>query len=391
MFLLQTTAHLQNRTMHLKNKIRTVYKDVLKKIVLLKRDCCSPSFLLHEVLFKMTAKYSEPVSFTSNPDLTTIPLPFAWKGTPLDAKGRFLNHEFAFINSLRALWQWQTMKNPQKEFKKKDTWKLACKTDCNYLTATEDCIVWLGHASFFIRIAGITLLIDPVLFDVSLIKRKCALPVDPHALKNIDYILISHDHRDHCDQKSLELLSKNNPDAVYLTGLKVDTVIKKITKRSSIQAAGWYQQYKTKPGITITYVPSRHWGRRYLTDTNVRLWGGYVIEAAGKTIYFGGDSGYGSHFADIGKIFPNIDYAMIGIGAYKPEFFMGQSHLSPTDGIKAFQDTKARYLIPMHYGTFDLADEPLSDPIQVLKQQQEKVQPAGTVLYLCVGEEVVLS
>ncbi|HSY61998.1 MAG TPA: MBL fold metallo-hydrolase [Cytophaga sp.] len=338
----------------------------------------------------MTAKRSVPSSFTSNPELPTITLPFEWRGTPLDAKGRFLNHEFAFINSFKEVLKWQTMKNPQKEEKKNDVWKLNCIADNNFLTSSADCIVWLGHASFFIRIAGITLLIDPVLFNVSLIKRKSKLPVDPSKLTGIDYILISHDHRDHCDKKSLELLAKNNPDTIYLTGLKVDAVIKKITKSSSIQAAGWYQQYNTKPEITITYVPSRHWGRRYLTDTNVRLWGGYVIQAAGQTIYFGGDSGYGSHFTDVATIFPSIDYAMIGIGAYKPEFFMGQSHLSPIDGLKAFQDTKAKHLIPMHYGTFDLADEPIGDPIRVLKKEQEKQHIGGEILYACVGEMIPL-
>lgn len=336
----------------------------------------------------MTAKHSEPTRFTSNPTLQTRVLPFEWKGTPLDANGRFMNHEFPFINSFKELLKWQTMKNPQKAEKKKDTWKLACKTDSAFLTSTSDCIVWLGHASFFIRLAGITLLIDPILFDVSLLKRKSPLPVDPTQLKNIDYILISHDHRDHCDKKSLQILSKNNPDAVYLTGLNVDAVIKKITKSNSIQAAGWYQQYNTKPEITITYVPSRHWGRRYLSDTNLRLWGGYVIQGAGKTIYFGGDSGYGSHFVDIASIFPAVDYAMIGIGAYKPEFFMGQSHLSPVDGIKAFNDTKAKYLIPMHYGTFDLSDEPLGDPIRVLKAEQEQQHVESEILYVSAGEVI---
>lgn len=339
----------------------------------------------------MTAKYSEPSSYTSNPDLPTIPLPFEWKGTPLDSNGRFLNHEFAFINSFKEVLKWQIMKNPQKEEKKKDSWKLECKTDSGFLSSSSDCIVWLGHASFFIRISGITLLIDPILFDVSLIKRKSPLPVDPNELKNIDYILISHDHRDHCDTKSLKVLSKNNPNATYLTGLKVDAVIKKCTKSSTIQAAGWYQQYHTKPEITITYVPSRHWGRRYLTDTNVRLWGGYVIQAGGKSIYFGGDSGYGSHFTDIGRIFPSVDYALIGIGAYKPEFFMGQSHLSPADGIKAFNDTKAKHLIPMHYGTFDLADEPLSDPIRELKKEHDKQHVAGDILYVCAGEMILIT
>lgn len=252
----------------------------------------------------MTVIYSEPTSFTSNPDLRTLALPFEWKGTPLDSNGRFLNHEFAFIDSFKELWKWQTMKNPQKDEKKQDTWRLDCKMNGDFLTSSEDCIVWLGHASFFIRLAGITFLIDPILFNVSLLKRKSKLPVSPEALKNIDYILISHDHRDHCDTKSLKLLAKNNPNATYLTGLKLDQLIKKTTKSVSIQAAGWYQQYNTPPEIKISYVPSRHWGRRYLTDTNVRLWGGYVIQGAGKTIYFGGDSGYGSHLLTSLKYFP---------------------------------------------------------------------------------------
>jgi L-ascorbate metabolism protein UlaG (beta-lactamase superfamily) len=336
----------------------------------------------------MIEKHSVPFSFTNNPNLKTMPLPFEWKGTPLDSKGNFLNHEFAFINSFIEVWKWQRMTNPQKAEKKNSTWKLGCKTDSSFLTSKNDCIVWLGHASFFIRLAGITLLIDPILFDISFLKRRVALPVDPNELTNIDYILVSHDHRDHCDEKSLKVLAKNNPKAIYLTGLKVDKVIKNITHSTGIEAAGWYQQFNTKPELTITYVPSRHWGRRYLTDTNVRLWGGFVIQASGKTIYFGGDSGYGSHFADIGKAFPSIDYTMIGIGAYKPEFFMGQSHMSPKDSIKAVNALKAKHMIPMHYGTFDLSDEPLGDPIHVLKEEEEKQHVQSEILYVCAGEVI---
>lgn len=318
-------------------------------------------------------------------------LPFEWKGTPLDADGRFTNQEFKFNDSILELLKWQTMVNPQKDEKKNSTWKLDCKTDSHFLESKEDCIVWLGHASFFIRLGGTTLLIDPILFDISFIKRKVAFPVDPYRLTNIDYILISHDHRDHCDEKSLNVLAKNNPKAIYLTGLNVDKVIKTITKSNSTQAAGWYQQFQTTSPLTITYVPSRHWGRRYLTDTNVRLWGGFVIQGAGKTLYFGGDSGYGGHFADIGNAFPSIDYALLGIGAYKPEFFMGQSHMSPSDSIKALNELKAKHMIPMHYGTFDLSDEPIGDPIHVLKQEQDKQHVHGEILYVCAGEVILMN
>ncbi|MCK7555892.1 MBL fold metallo-hydrolase [Chitinophaga sedimenti] len=222
------------------------------------------------------------------------------------------------------------------------------------------------------------MLIDPVLFNVSFMKRRAPVPVPVASLRQVDYILISHDHRDHCDAASLKVLSQQNPDATYLTGLRMKTLLHGLTGSNRIQEAGWYQQYRTPEAINIYYLPTRHWSRRGLGDTNKRLWGGFVIQGAGKTIYFGGDSGMGSHFAEVGQLFPQIDYALIGIGAYKPEFFMSQAHLSPTDAVTAFNDTHAKHMIPMHYGTFDLSDEPLGDPLRVLQQTgAEGVIPVG--------------
>jgi len=324
--------------------------------------------------------------YTSNPKLENITLPFEWKGTPIDNKGRFINNEIPFVNSLRDVLKWQTSKNPQKEEKKNDTWRLKVIYDSNFLQSESDCIVWLGHASFFIRLAGISILIDPVFFNVSLIKRLSSLPVSPDRFLNLDYILISHDHRDHCDEKSIRLLAKNNPEAQWLTGLNMDKILADFTRNGKIQTAGWYQQYETDNRLKITYVPSRHWGRRSLNDINLHLWGGYVIQGAGKTIYFAGDSGYDHHFADMPKIFPEIDFTMIGIGAYKPEFFMGQSHTSPTDAVKAFYDTKAKVMIPMHYGTFDLADEPIGDPLRVLNKMNQSEISNGKIRPVMVGE-----
>ena len=324
--------------------------------------------------------------YTSNPDLPTLKLPFEWNGTPIDERGRFVNYEFPFVDSFKEVLRWQFTRNPQKSEKKTEQWRAEVLQNQGFLDSKKDCIVWLGHASFFIRLAGITFLIDPVLFNISLIKRHSALPVSAADLRNINYILVSHDHRDHCDEKSLKLLAKNNPDATYLTGLNLAPVIQRFTHSSKIQTAGWFQQYETAEVIKVFYVPSRHWGRRFLNDTNLRLWGGYIIQGAGKTIYFGGDSGYGKHFADIASVFPAIDYAMIGIGAYKPEFFMGQSHTSPIDAVKAFNDTKAKVMIPMHYGTFDLADEPLGDPLRVMQKLEKQGVINGDLKALKIGE-----
>ena len=327
--------------------------------------------------------------YIDNPHLAYAELPFDWKGTPIDHRGRFVNHEHPFINSFKELLKWQLMKNPQKEEKAKDTWSLDVLTEDGFLTDMADCIVWFGHASFFIRIAGQSLLIDPVLSDLPLMKRRSGLPVAPDKLRGLDYILVSHDHRDHCDVKSLKMLADNNPTATFLTGLGLDGLLNKLVKGQEIQAAGWYQKYKTNQDINIYYVPSRHWGRRYLYDTNCNLWGGYILQGGGRTIYFAGDSGYGSHFTDIGKVFPLLDYFIGGIGAYRPEFFMGQSHTSPLEAVRAFEDTGAKYMIPMHYGTFDLSDEPIGDPIRVLKRANEEIQ--DKMLYLRPGEIELLS
>src|SRR5690554_5585894 len=128
--------------------------------------------------------------YISNPTLETLKTPFDWKGTPIDKRGRFVNHEVPFVSTFRNLLKWQFTRNPQKFEKKHERWHLPIDHTSSFLTRKEDCIVWLGHSSFFIRIEGVTILIDPVFFNVSFLKRKSEFPVQPELLKGIDYILI---------------------------------------------------------------------------------------------------------------------------------------------------------------------------------------------------------
>ena len=326
------------------------------------------------------------LNYIDNPTLPYVDLPFDWKGTPITSKGRFVNHQHRYNTSFKDVLRWQLSKNPQKVEKKNDKWRLQVMHSENFLSNNENCIVWLGHASFFIRINGITFLIDPVLFNVSIVKRQSEFPLKPSSIKNIDYILISHNHRDHCDSKSLKIIAKNNPDAKVLSSLKMENTLKKMTGLNHIQSAGWYQQYLTHDELKITFVPSRHWSRRYIRDTNCSLWGGFVIEVGDTTIYFSGDSGYGNHFKYIQKLFQNIDYFMVGIGAYKPDYIMSSSHLSPIEAVTAFHDSGARKMIPMHYGTFDLSDEPLGEPLRLLKSIDSNQGINGDVRYLVPGQ-----
>lgn len=329
-------------------------------------------FLLPAVLavygFSNIHMHSE--KFVSNPNLKTIKDTNNWKGTPLDTKGRFVNHEFPFEPYFSEVWKWQTTRNPQKAEKKNDTFRLQVVTDTSFLHNSENAIVWLGHASFFIRINGVSMLCDPVLFNVgALLNRQSAFPFDPNLLKNIDYILLSHDHRDHMDEKSLQFLHQNNPDAVFLCGLKMDAWLNKMLKKPVVETAGWYQQFsRSKNKVNVYFLPARHWSRRGLYDTNQHLWGAFFIECEGKRIYFSGDTGYGSHLQEVDELFGPVDVCIIGVGAYKPEWFMNSNHISPQDAVKASNEMQAKHFIPMHYGTFDLSDEPLGEPYRLLHQ-----------------------
>jgi L-ascorbate metabolism protein UlaG (beta-lactamase superfamily) len=221
-----------------------------------------------------------------------------------------------------------------------------------------------------------------------MLKRRTPMPIDPNLLKGIDYVLLSHGHFDHCDKKSLRLLQQLNPNMEVLTGLNMQSLLHSFDKNIRLQEAGWYQQYRMNDGFTITYMPAKHWYNRTNLDKNKRLWGSFVIQHGGKTIYFMGDSGAGSHFTETATFFPDIDVCIMGVGAYKPENIMQSSHLSPQQALEAFSQLKGKRFIPMHYATFDLADEPMGEPYRILEKQKQ----AGDdrILLPALGEVIIL-
>ena len=335
---------------------------------------------------------ARPVRYVSNPDLVTMLPADRWPGTPVDARGRFMNHEFPFLQPLRAVLKWLLQRNPQRAAKKADPFRLPVVPNDAFLRGTDDVIVWLGHASFYVRLGGITLLLDPVLGNLPVGRRLSALPLDPVALTGLDYILVSHAHYDHCDKPSLRRLWAQNPQAQFLTGLGLDKLLTKWLPGAPVQAAGWYQQYRTPAGLRITFLPARHWSNRGPFDANRTLWGAFVLQAGGRQVYFSGDSGYGSHFREVGQLFPGLDVALVGVGAYAPRWFMAPNHQDPTHAVSAFHDTGARRMMPMHYGTFDLSDEPVGEAVTLLRQLEAAghLRP-GELCLPAVGESLRLS
>jgi L-ascorbate metabolism protein UlaG (beta-lactamase superfamily) len=335
----------------------------------------------------LTNKLMDNITYTQNPQLKTIKP--NWLGTPTLSNGAFQNHEFPFQHSFTSVLKWKSKRNPQQEEKDNDAWQMPVRINTDFHLQKDDFILPLGHATFFIRINGINIITDPILGNIPLVKRKSPLPINSSQLTKIDYILISHAHFDHCDKSSIKTICKQNPHAQILTGLGMAPLLSKwATPTNVIQEAGWYQQYDTDIAIKFAFLPSRHWSNRTFGDLNKRLWGAFVIQSGEKCIYFGGDSGYGGHFREVSELFPYIDISLIGAGAYSPRWFMSPNHQDPEHAVQAFIDTNAKQMIPFHFGTFDLSDEPLSEAYCLLDTLR-KSQGLGDRIILPILGKVV--
>lgn len=326
--------------------------------------------------------------FVRNENLPTIKA--EWQGTPIDQKDRFVNLEFPFLPKITDLLKWTWETNPQKAEKQNDTKRLNALDPTDFLSGDENGILWLGHASFYIRLDNKTILLDPVFGKSPLVSTYVDVPSPLEKIKQVDYVLISHDHRDHCDEESIRQIAGKFPNAKFLAGLRMDELLKAWTKNTNnLQIAGWFQQFiLPDDNLKIYFLPVRHWSRRGLFDTNERLWGGFIIQGAGKTIYFSGDSGYGNHYAETAELFPDIDYFLIGIGAYEPRWFMKPNHNNPADALQAFEDADAKFLVPMHFGRFDLSDEPPSEPLRLLKENAAELNLSDKIKELNINESL---
>ncbi|MBF9140692.1 MBL fold metallo-hydrolase [Hymenobacter properus] len=330
---------------------------------------------------------AQRISYLRNPALPTVRP--GYPGNKLFGR-EFANGEELFEPSFGTVLKWQLETNPQKKEKQADTWAPAV-VDCTAaFSATEDMLVWLGHASFLLRVNGVTLLFDPVLFSSLGLRHRHALPCPPEAIRSIDYLLLSHGHRDHLDEKSIKLLARQNPQMQVLTSLRMTPLLRGMATGLLVQEAGWWQQYDLGPDapIEITYLPASHWHRRGLADLNQVLWGSFLIrdKRSEKLIYFAGDTAYADHFEAIEARFGPVDIALMPIGAYKPAYMMAKSHVNPHEAAKAANVLRAGHVVPMHYGTFSLSDEPASEPLRQLQEVAAGGMLRGELHAPAVGE-----
>lgn len=286
-------------------------------------------------------------------------------------RGKFVNRNLAKNHGVKNVLKWRFSPNPQFKEKFFDKWRPEIEDVVSLDSLQGDTLIWLGHNSFYISIDGKRMIFDPIFWNIPFMRRKSKLPADPSVFKDIDYLFLSHDHFDHLDKKSVRRVCEQSPNIIVLCGLGVDELIRKWAPNVTVIGMAWYQQF-IDGSMKFTFMPSQHWSKRSAKDGGKRLWGAFVVESYSKTLYYSGDTGYGEHFKELPNLFGKIDYALIGIGAYKPRWLMERNHISPDEALDAATDMHAGMIIPMHYGTFNLSDEPLSDPPKVFKTEAIK-------------------
>ena len=310
----------------------------------------------------------ERITFRRNEGLITVK-PY-WRGNPV-IKGRFVNRQHRASQGIGNVMKWRFCLNPQRKEKRRENWAPQVFSLYNLEQVAGDAMVWLGHNSFFMQLAGKRIMFDPVFGNIPFVRRQSVFPADPDIFQEIDYLLLSHDHFDHMDKPSIVRLYRNNPSMKVFCGLGTGELIKGWLPEIEVIEAGWYQQLDCGT-LRMTFLPAQHWSKRSLSDGGLRLWGAFMLEGNGLSVYYGGDTGYSSHFTEIQELFGAPDYALLAIGAYKPRWFMQPNHISPYDSLTASSQMQAQVTIPMHYGTFDLSDEPLSEPPAVFADEARK-------------------
>ncbi|MGH9641192.1 MAG: MBL fold metallo-hydrolase [Terriglobales bacterium] len=248
-------------------------------------------------------------------------------------------------------------------------------------------VTFIGHASFFLQMVGMNVMVDPNFARWLFVLKRLRRPgLHLRDLPPIDVVLVTHAHFDHLHRQSLRTIARNTrretgTAPTLIVPHHVFDLVSDLGFKNIIEMEWWSTQHEGP--LEITHVPSRHWGARVLKDSH-RGYGGYVLRAGKHSVYHAGDTAYFNGFREIGRrLSPEL--ALLPIGAYNPPQFRNV-HTNPADAMQAFLDLKSRWMVPMHYGTFRLSHEPIEEPLQLLARE---AMAAGVEDKVVVMEEGV--
>jgi L-ascorbate metabolism protein UlaG (beta-lactamase superfamily) len=235
------------------------------------------------------------------------------------------------------------------------------------LESEELSLCFVNHATFLIQFAGLTILTDPVWskraspFSWIGPKRVREPAIKLDELPAIDVVLISHNHYDHLDVATIKQLNlRFKPLFLVAAG---DKALMQSLGVERVQELDWWENVAIDADTEITFAPTQHSSARGLFDRDHSLWGSFYIQHRTRSVYFGGDAGYSTHFSAIKNRLGAPEIALLGIGAYAPRFFMQPIHMNPEEAVLAHQDLGAKLSIGMHFGTFQLASESIEQPL----------------------------
>jgi N-acyl-phosphatidylethanolamine-hydrolysing phospholipase D len=242
--------------------------------------------------------------------------------------------------------------------------------------ASQPTVTWVGHSTLLVQLDGVNVLTDPQWspraspFSFAGPKRVTPPGLRLEDLPPVHLVLISHDHYDHLDVATVQQLhAAHRPRFLVPLGLKAWFADLGIT---DVEELDWWQS-RTERGLTFTAVPAQHFSSRTLWDRNRRLWCGWTVAGRDRRLFFAGDTAYNEVFKEIGTRLGPFDLAAVPIGAYLPPVIMKAAHTTPEEALQILQDVRGRSMVPIHWGTFDLADEPLEEPPQRLQAEAQRL------------------
>lgn len=293
--------------------------------------------------------------------------------------GKFLNNggvkmEMSFKDSFKAMWILFKSNSNAKPNKNIAVQKIDSITIANYNSKTR--FIWFGHSTFLLQIKGKNLLIDPMFGDVPapnpLLGNKRfsnRLPIEIEKLPSIDAVLITHDHYDHLDYESIQKLkSKVN---MFYTPLGIGIhLLKWGVEKERIIELDWWQEIKFDE-LTIRCTPAQHFSGRGISDREKTLWCSWIIQSDEENLFFSGDSGYASHFKEIGDQYGPFDFAFMECGQYNNLWPL--VHMIPEETAQAGLDIKAKKMMPIHWGAFKLASHSWTDPVERISKKAKEL------------------
>lgn len=258
-------------------------------------------------------------------------------------------------------------------------------------------ITWVGHATFLLTLPGISILTDPLFDHPTVFFQRFQKPgLGLCELPNVDVVVISHNHRDHMEKGTLCYLAKQFPRCVFYVPLGDKQRLESWGIERVIEANWWdgFSLPSLEPeAVKLTFLPAQHWTQRGLFDYNKSLWGSWMIEHAHSSVYFAGDTAYGTHFKEIAREIVSPDISLLPIGPDEPSQWLSANHMNAEEAGRAAEDLGTRVVVPMHWGTLGFGKERMLSPLKRIQTWwvREKMDKRNKKLHpLSVGGALII-